>query len=38
MLHRYQDEMRAALEKLAVFFEEIVAGKPNVVKLRQATG
>lgn len=38
VLHRYQDEMRAGLERLAAFLEEIVAGKPNVVTLRQAAG
>lgn len=38
VLHRYQDEMRAALEKLAALVEQIVAGKANVVSLRQAVG
>ncbi len=38
VLHRYQDEMRAALEKLAAFVEQIVAGNANVVNLRQAAG
>lgn len=38
VLHRYQDEMRAALDRLAAFVEQIVAGKANVVNLRQAAG
>jgi hypothetical protein len=40
VLHRYQDEMREALEQLAAFVDQIVKGKGNVVKLarRQAGG
>lgn len=35
VLHRYQDEMREALERLATFIAAILAGEANVVKLRQ---
>lgn len=38
VLHRYQDEMRQALERLASFVEQIVAGEANVVELRAAVG
>jgi integrase len=37
-LHRYQDEMRAALERLAAVVEQIVAGEANVVNLRRTAG
>lgn len=36
VLHRYQDEMRTALERLAAFVEQIVAGEANVVRLPRA--
>jgi integrase len=42
VLHRYQDEMRDALERLAGFVDQVVEGKVNVVRLprggRQAVG
>lgn len=39
-LWKYQDEMREALERLAAFLDEIIAGRPNVVALppRRAAG
>ena len=36
VLHRYEDEMREALERLAAFLDKIVSGEANVVKLRPA--
>ncbi len=36
VLHRYQEEMRAALERLAVFVEKVATGEANVVRLPRA--
>ena len=36
VLHRYGDEMREALERLAAFLDKIVSGEANVVRLRSA--
>ena len=36
VLHRYEGEMREALERLAAFLDQIVAGEANVVRLRPA--
>jgi integrase len=38
VVHKYQDEMREALEGLAAFVDQIIAGTPNVVSLRRAAG
>ena len=37
-LHKYEDEMREALERLAAFLKEIVVGKTNIIRLGQAAG
>jgi integrase len=36
VLHRYENEMREALERLAAFLEQIVSSEANVVRLRPA--
>jgi integrase len=36
VLHRYEVEMREALERLAAFLSQIVSGEANVVRLRPA--
>jgi integrase len=36
VLHRYEEEMREALERLAAFLDKIVSGEANVVRLRPA--
>jgi integrase len=36
VLHRYEEEMHEALERLAGFLEKIVSGEANVVRLRPA--
>src|SRR3954454_14254719 len=35
VLHRYEAEMREALERLAAFVDRILSGEANVVRLRQ---
>ena len=35
VLHKYEGEMREALERLASFVDQIVSGVANVVRLRQ---
>jgi integrase len=34
VLHRYEEEMREALERLAAFLDKIVSGEANIVRLR----
>jgi integrase len=36
VLHRYEEEIREALERLAAFLDQIVSGEANVVRLRPA--
>ena len=35
VLHKYESEMREALERLAAFVDQSVSGEANVVRLRQ---
>ena len=35
VVHKYQDEMRAALDRLAAFIDQILVGPPNSQPLRR---